>query len=257
MAIIHDIPSEVPQTKPVFPPEVCEFIIEELYEDAFNLLFDQPWQQLLRRTLLDCALVCRAWRPRSQDILLRRVIISSTSTLRRLAFSLKATPHLGKLVLWLDICTPRNPRHKYFGGSESTWYSPQSIIALFPSLLMRRLPNLKRLDLIALFPTDLQWPDCEDIRNPLSVKFLPHLPLPQLYPRMLSNFSTLRQLDLLVIDFASFGEFMRVVNAFSQLETLECRAIGWTVWGVVPPWCLTKGAFLPALKSLSVGDVVR
>ena len=157
------------------------------------------------------------------------------------------------MVLWLEICTPYNPRQTAFGGSESTWYSPQSIIALFPSLFMRRLPNLKQIQLHALLPKYLQWPECEDVRNPAAVKFLPHVPFPQRYPHMLSHFSTVTDLRLHNVSFASFGEFVRIVSVLSRLETLYCVTVYWSVWGVVPS-CISND-FLPALTILEVGGL--
>ena len=72
-----------------FPVEVCENIIDMLYSST--LLRDQIEHT---RALRSCALVCRAWRTRSQRNLFYFVILHGTEAIRRLAVVLDNGPHL-------------------------------------------------------------------------------------------------------------------------------------------------------------------
>ena len=70
------------------PVEVCENVIDMLYS---VVLRDQVEHT---RALHSCALVCRAWRIRSQRNLFYSVVLHGAEAVRRLASVLDDGPHL-------------------------------------------------------------------------------------------------------------------------------------------------------------------
>ena len=74
------------------PIEVCENVIDMLYSQH---LHDQLEHS---RALHSCALVCRAWRIRSQRNLFYSVVLCATEAVYKLAAVLDNGPHLSDYV---------------------------------------------------------------------------------------------------------------------------------------------------------------
>ena len=224
---------------PRLPTEVCEGVIDAVYDSRIRYLRSNY------DTLRSCALVCRAWRPRAQVMLFRRIALKDVASLHEFSALLDITPHFAGYVRDLGL----------FGYTHHT---PQSLVALFPSVLHGKLPNLRDIHIvcqpapaagsklpvekIALVPK----PDA-----PASLS----LPLHQRFPSLLATFANVTGLHLTNISFPSFADFGRVLSRFVKLRVLRCHNVGWNVLGNTPkcmvsPPCPSR--FLPELAHLKV-----
>ena len=105
------------------PVELCEHIIDTLY-------FDQVGHRVLGNINADlgrCALVCRAWRVRSQRRLFNYVVISNPVALEKLSAALEVGIHLRDYVHKITLV-------------ESSDYTTNSVVSLFSVALQRKLP---------------------------------------------------------------------------------------------------------------------
>ena len=120
------------------PTEVCEDIIDMLYSTyPSDTVKDLA-------TLRNCALVCRAWRVRSQKTLFYRVQLSDSTSLHQLSAILDTGPHL----------------RDYVHEVELTGYhlhTTTSIFALFPVVFAQKLPNLKQIYVAHLSESSAKW----------------------------------------------------------------------------------------------------
>ena len=120
------------------PTEVCENIIDMLYSTyPSDTVKDLS-------TLHNCALVCRAWRVRSQRTLFNSVQLSDNTSLRQLSTILNAGQHL----------------RDYVHEVELTGYhlhTTTSIFALFPVVFAQNLPNLKQIYVAHLSESSAKW----------------------------------------------------------------------------------------------------
>ena len=223
--------------RPRLPVEVCERIIEHVYSSRQDLI------PAMRATLCNCALVCRAWRPRAQIILFKRVEVRDKDSLYRLAELLHSTSgDLGSYIRTLDIRGHLNV--------------PQSPAVLFPSVVGRRLANLSRLTITGFGcnngPRDGH---CSRLGSKTE---LPCLPVHPYFPSLMSPVSHIHRLSLTMLTFPSFADFARVLATLRNLRYLWCQTVSWTALGPESR-CMAKDrphdsrhTFLPKLEMLEV-----
>ena len=220
------------------PTEVCENIIDMLYSvNAADTLKDIP-------TLRNCALVCRAWRVRSQRVLFYKVQLSDRTSLHRLSAILDDAPHLREYVHEVDL-------------TGYHLHNTTSIFALFPAAFARKLPKLERLYVGHLLDDAETWhPKPPD---PPKAKALPYIPLHPYFPSILSSFTSISRLLLQNITFRSFGEFARVLHGLPNLEDVSCYSVRWiNPGGAHPgaanftPWATGKQVLPPFAPKLQV-----
>ncbi len=226
------LPSQV-EAKPRLPIEVCERVIEAVYDDFYRFV------STALATLSRCALVCRAWRPRAQRVLFEYVLLRDKDTLYDFAELLDASPELGSYVRTLAL-----------RGNLHVPYSPA---VLFLTALRGRLTNLVNVYIQGLTNN-------EKAANPLpeGKKELPYLPIHRYFPSLLMSISHIRSLIISNVRFPSFGDFARFLSTLPNLRRLSCPRVSWAVLGLEPV-CMAKRSshdsrkmFLPNLESLMV-----
>ncbi len=226
------LPSPV-KAEPRLPIEVCERVIEAVYDDLYLFVSTSL------ATLSRCALVCRAWRPRAQRILFEYVLLRDKDVLYRFAALLDASPELGTYVRTLEL-----------RGHLHVPYSPA---VLFLTALRGRLTNLAELYIHG-------FQDDEKAANPLpdGKRELPFLPIYRYFPSLLTSISHIRRLEFVNVRFPSFGDFARFLSALPNLKALYCYLVSWAVLGLEPV-CMAKRSshdsqktFLPNLEELTV-----
>ncbi|RDX43204.1 hypothetical protein OH76DRAFT_1488011 [Lentinus brumalis] len=229
------LPSPV-KAEPRLPIEVCERVIEAVYNDEYDFVLTSL------ATLSRCALVCRAWRPRAQRILFEHVLLRDKHTLYRFAALLDASPELETYVRTLEL-----------RGHLHVPYSPA---VLFLTALRGKLTNLAEVYING-------FDDAEKAANPLpeGEKELPFLPIYRYFPSLLRSISHIRRLDFVDVRFPSFGDFARFLNALPNLKNLHCYRISWAVLGLEPV-CMAKRSshdfrktFLPNFEGLTCVDM--
>ncbi|KZT00705.1 uncharacterized protein LAESUDRAFT_529290 [Laetiporus sulphureus 93-53] len=109
------------RTVPQLPMEVCENVIDHLWDD--------------QRALRQCTRVCRAWYPPSRVHLHRQITISSVEDVQAYAKKLKQTPELSK--------RPHNMA--MMGGGD--WRSDLSVLSTAAILLAPKLPRMETLEI--------------------------------------------------------------------------------------------------------------
>ncbi|TFK77657.1 hypothetical protein K466DRAFT_607884 [Polyporus arcularius HHB13444] len=85
------------EAKPRLPIEVCERVIEAVYNDYYYFVSTSL------ATLSSCALVCRAWRPCARRVLFDYVLLRDKDALYRFAEILDTSPELGSYVRTLAL----------------------------------------------------------------------------------------------------------------------------------------------------------
>ncbi|KAI0821820.1 hypothetical protein BC628DRAFT_778665 [Trametes gibbosa] len=173
-----------------FPIEVCEKIIDEVVQDHL-------WSTD-RDTLRNCALTCRAWRPRAQCRLWGSPRSLDASSIDMFIADLRHGPdHLLSLIHTLDI---------YFTYSDD-------ICRLNELLLTSRIPNLHTLEL----------------RYASDVAQSPSLNLKLIHPRVLRMrpplLSHVTRLKLSACHFGSLQMMFRMIWACPRLSSLELNSV--------------------------------
>lgn len=223
-----------------FPTEVYESVIDAVHTDRTG---SYGTFSTSCRTLRSCALVSRAWRPRSQRWLFQTVELSDATNLYKFAAGLDESPSLAGYVRVLHLI-------------GHLLHNPQSVVALFPAMLMGKLPNLHSLSIIRVVEHGGRPVECPGSSEPTQCstqKMLPYLPIHPRFPAVLSQFTGVNQLYLYSVSFPSFGDFVRTLSAFRDLRDLRCSYIHWSTLGS-PPLCLVRaretGGLLPKLSVL-------
>ncbi|TFK89033.1 hypothetical protein K466DRAFT_45510 [Polyporus arcularius HHB13444] len=175
------LPSPV-KAEPRLPIEVCERVIEAVYNDFYA-----------------CALVCRAWRARAQRVLFQYVLLQDKDALYRFAELLHASPELGSYVRTLRM--------------RGYLHMPYSPAVLFLTALRGRLTNLAALHIDG-------FDDAEKAANllPEGEKELPFLPFHRYFPSLLGSISHINRLSLVNVRFSSFGDFARCLSTLHNLN---------------------------------------
>lgn len=233
---LHDMAKALPshtQADLRLPIEVCERVIETVFDDRYHLVSDAL------TVLCSCALVCRAWRPRAQNVLFEYVRLRDKDALYRFVALLDASPVLGTYVRRLAL--------------RGYLHVPYSPAVLFLTALRGRLTNLSHV-----LVQELQ--SYEKFARPLpkGQKELPYLPFHRYFPSLLASISDICILELVQVKFPSFGDFARFLSALPNLKDLHCQFVSWAVLGLEPA-CMAKHdshdsckTFLPNLEELRV-----
>ncbi|PIL26629.1 hypothetical protein GSI_11295 [Ganoderma sinense ZZ0214-1] len=228
------------------PTEICENIIDMLY----SLETEDTLKNI--STLHSCALVCRAWRVRSQRTLFYLVQLTDTTSFRRLSKILDDSRHLRDYVYQVEL-------------TGHYLHSTTSIFATFPAVFAGKLPNLFRIEVV-------HFPDTEETPFPRTsdspkARALPYVPLHPRFSAFLSAFTAVSVLYLQDTTFRTFSEFARMINALPNLEELACDSIRWIAPGgshpgadfmKQPEWAAGKDTlppFAPKLRKLGLYDV--
>ena len=200
------------------------YVPTEIYENVIDMLYSQHTRDTLSNiaTLNRCALVCRAWRVRSQRMLFYKIQLSAGSSLHRLIATLDSGQHLREYVHEVVL-------------AEYYPHAPSSIFALFLAVFAGKLPNLRTIDIILqLHSTETEetselYPDRP---NRQEFKPLQHaVPLHPRFPTFLSSFRTVSSMCLDGITFRSFTEFARMLRGLPDLEDLGCHSVRWITLG--------------------------
>ncbi|KAI1784988.1 hypothetical protein LXA43DRAFT_171741 [Ganoderma leucocontextum] len=225
------------------PTEVCENIIDMLYS------YCTPDTSKNIATLHSCALVCRAWRIRSQRMLFYRVQLSDGTSLHQLSTILHTGQHLRSYVHQVDL----------IGYSLHT---TASIFALFPAVFAGKLPNIKEIRTRHILPGTTWFTRTSDL--PAKAKALPYIPLHSRFPNFLSSFTSVSSLWLECTTFRSFSEIARILHGLPNLEELTCDSVRWVAPGgshlganftKQPDWAAgrrTLPPFAPKLRELGL-----
>ena len=228
----QSIPVEV---KPRLPIEVCERVIEAVFDDRYRLV------PTATATLSRCALVCRAWRSCAQKARFKYVSIRDKDALYRFAGLISSYPELGSYVRILSV-------HGYL-------HIPYSPAVLFPTVLSGMMKNLSELYILGFNDTQKAAEPLSDGKKELST-----LPIHRYFPSLLAPFSFIHTLYLTHVKFPSFGDFARVLHTLSGLRTLSCGHVSWAVLGQVPIFMENnrlsdrhwQNKFLPDIQTLAV-----
>ncbi|KAM5537720.1 hypothetical protein V8D89_008607 [Ganoderma adspersum] len=193
------------------PTEVCENIIDMLY----SYLARDTFQEI--GTLHSCALVCRAWRVRSQRMLFFKVQLSDGPSIHRLSAILDAGPHLRGYVHEVTLIG-------YYLNTTAI------IFAIFPAVFAGKLPNIWRVDVIHLSEhaqttTATAWYPWTN--PPYRAKPIPHIPLHPRFPTFLSSFTAVSFLALAYTVFRSLNECAWMLHGLPDLEQLQCEYVRW------------------------------
>ena len=235
----NNIVSQIPS--PCIPIEVFENVIDSLYSTPLD---DQLQSS---DALRSCALVCRAWRVRAQMMLFHSVVLSDASALYRFSTALDLGQHLSSYVREL-ILTGR-----YL-------HTTTSILALFPSILRGKVPNLSDLQVIHI-PEDADWYP----KSPVEARQrkLQCVPLHSRFPLLLSSrFLPIKHLHLEDVTFRFFSDFVHVLDALRTLQSLVCYNVRWMTLGMLPA-CMARrqgraasqASFAPNLEELLVRTI--
>ena len=220
--------------RPRLPVEVCEAVIEAIHE------FSSTRFHTNCTTCRACALVCRALLPRSQMTLFRTVELTNASALYKFSAHLDAVPHIAGYVRQLML-------------ASRSLHSADSVVAVFPTILKGRLPNLVFLDCWRIFEDEIWHPEAK--RQPLT-KELPCLPLHPRFPTLMAPFGGITEIELVGVTFPSFGDLARALHSFCNLRHASLHTVGWMALGSLPSCMATESQprFLPYLTELSVSD---
>ncbi|KAM5540737.1 hypothetical protein V8D89_005768 [Ganoderma adspersum] len=194
------------------PIEVCEKVIDMVY----GPLDDVHATRKNMATLHSCALVCRAWRVRSQTTLFFKVLLLHSTSLHLFAAILDSGRHLCDYVHQVTL-------------SGYHLHNTTSIFATFPVVLAQKLPNLERVNVIHLYPEShescpIPYPRLLDLPKD---KCLPYIPLHRHFQTFLSSFTTVSFLQLTSTTFRSFTEFARMLHGLPNLKVIICDSVRW------------------------------
>ncbi|KAM5545164.1 hypothetical protein V8D89_001275 [Ganoderma adspersum] len=234
----------------------------EIYENVIDMLYSMHTRDTLQNiaTLSRCALVCRAWRVRSQRMLFYKIQLSAGSSFHRLVAILDAGQHLRKYVHEVIL-------------AEHYPHATTSIFALFPAVFAGKLPNLRSIDVILRLrsaetdETSISYPSRPD---PPKFKALQHIPLHLHFPAFLSSFTAVSSMCLDGTTFRSFTEFARMLRGLPSLEDLGCHSVRWITPGGTqspdpdftkqPDWAderCVRPPFAPKLRWLHLIDMAQ
>ncbi|EJF57282.1 hypothetical protein DICSQDRAFT_25667, partial [Dichomitus squalens LYAD-421 SS1] len=185
-----------------FPIEVCENIIDMLYS---VYLIDQVEHS---RALHSCALVCRAWRVRSQRNLFYAVVFHDLAAIEKLSTVLDNAPHLCEYVHEVTL----------IGRTLHTTASP---LSLLPIALHGKLPKLQAVTIKHVSEHEDWYPSASELESK-STKSLQYLPLHPRFSLFFSAFTSLATLQIYESTFRHFSDFARMIDSLPALQILMC-----------------------------------
>ena len=196
------------------PVEVWENILDMLYS---FFLRDQVEHT---RALHSCALVCRAWRIRSQRNLFYSVLLRGAEYIRRFAAVLDSGTHLSDYVREVIL----------FGHDLHT---TANLLSLFPVLLRGKLQRLQQLSIKHITDEATWYPTTSELQ---STKRLEHVSLHPRFPLFFSVFTTVTCLSIYDVTFRHFNDFLGTVNALPALQILDCEGVQFKTLGPLPTY---------------------
>ncbi|TBU37342.1 hypothetical protein BD309DRAFT_974251 [Dichomitus squalens] len=170
------------------------------------------------RALHRCALVCRAWRVRSQRNLFYSVVLHDLPALQKFSAVLDNAPHLCDYVHELTLV----------GRTLHTTTSP---LSLLPIILRGKLPNLQEVTINRVCEDEDWYPSASDSESAKSLQYLPLHPRFALY---FSAFTTVSRLHIVDITFGHFNDLARMINSLPALQTLHCVGVRCVTLGPLP-----------------------
>ncbi|KAH9886227.1 hypothetical protein C8Q73DRAFT_283667 [Cubamyces lactineus] len=176
-----------------FPQEIYDILIDHCRRDT--------------PTLLQCALTCRAWLPRSRYNLYHIVILRQREQLTGFSRTLAIAPQIADLVQELVLAPP--------GEDQPT------IVRSATAVLAYKLPHMRKFSIVQ---PPFMYPD---VRGQVEISLRTACYL-ALFPR-------LTHLALIDVSLSSFLDFVRLITALPYLTTLECRSILWENQGAIAP----------------------
>ncbi|TBU22493.1 hypothetical protein BD311DRAFT_770286 [Dichomitus squalens] len=195
-----------------FPVEVCENIIDMLYSlTVVDRVEDS-------RALHRCALVCRAWRVRSQRNLFYSVVLHDLPALQKFSAVLDNAPHLCEYVYEVTL-------------TGRTLYTTASPLSLLPVALYGKLPNLQEVTINRVREDDKSYPRTSESDTMKPLQYLPLHPRFSLY---FSAFTTVSRLHIFDITFGHFSDMARMINSLPALRTLHCAGVRCVALGPLP-----------------------
>ncbi|TBU22514.1 hypothetical protein BD311DRAFT_675930 [Dichomitus squalens] len=195
-----------------FPVEVCENIIDMLY----SLFFVDRLANT--RALHRCALVCRAWRVRSQRNLFYSVVLHDLPALQKFSAVLDNAPHLCEYVYEVTLV----------GRTLHTTASP---LSLLPIVLRGKLPKLQEVTINRFREDAKSYPRTSKSDT---VKPLQYLPLHPRFALYFSAFTTVSRLCIVNLTFVHFNDLARMINSLPALRTLVCSHVRCVALGALP-----------------------
>ncbi|EJF56202.1 hypothetical protein DICSQDRAFT_29745, partial [Dichomitus squalens LYAD-421 SS1] len=186
-----------------FPVEVCENIIDMLYSLFF---VDRVANS---RALHRCALVCRAWRVRSQRNLFYSVVLHDLPALQKFSAVLDNAPHLCEYVYEVTLV----------GRTLHTTASP---LSLLPIVLRGKLPKLQEVTINRFREDAKSYPTTSKSGT---MKPLQYLPLHPRFAVYFSAFTTVSRLCIVNLTFVHFNDLSRMINSLPALRTLVCSHV--------------------------------
>ncbi|TBU27027.1 hypothetical protein BD311DRAFT_666186 [Dichomitus squalens] len=197
-----------------FPVEVCENIIDSLYS---VYLIDQVEHS---RALHRCALVCRAWRVRSQRNLFYAVVLHDLAAIEKLSTVLDNAPHLCEYVHEVTL----------IGRTLHTTASP---LSLLPIALRGKLPKLQAVTIKHVSEHEDWYPSASELESK-STKSLQYLPLHPRFSLFFSAFTSLATLQIYESTFRHFSDFARMIDSLPALQILMCIEVRCMALGSLP-----------------------
>ncbi|TBU37319.1 hypothetical protein BD309DRAFT_1064087 [Dichomitus squalens] len=195
-----------------FPVEVFENIIDMLYS---LFLVDRVENT---RALHRCALVCRAWRVRSQRNLFYSVVLHDLEALKKFSAVLDNAPHLCEYVYEVTL-------------TGRTLHTTASPLSLLPIALRGKLPKLQEVIIIRVREDEDWYPRASELESAKSLQYLPLHPRFSLY---FSAFTTVSRLYIMDITFGHFNDFARMITSLPALQLLECTRVRCVALGPLP-----------------------
>ncbi|TBU22487.1 hypothetical protein BD309DRAFT_974274 [Dichomitus squalens] len=199
------------------PIEVCENII-----DMLDSLFFVD-RVANTRALHRCALVCRAWRVRSQRNLFYSVVLHDLPALQKFSAVLDNTPHLCEYVYGLTL-------------TGHTLHTTASPLSLLPIALLIKLTKLQDVTINRLCENKVLYPRTWYPYGPVlqSAKFLQYLPLHPRFALFFSAFTAISRLYIFNLTFGHFKDLARMINCLPALRTLDCEGVRCMALGPLP-----------------------
>ncbi|KAL7284542.1 hypothetical protein ACG7TL_001834 [Trametes sanguinea] len=178
-----------------FPQELCDAIIDECRRDI--------------PTLLQCALTCRAWLPRSRFDIFSTAVLHTQVQASKFASTTRSSPDLAALVEVLAIA-PREFR-------ELTSLIDWTCIALASVL-----PRLRRFTVVHPVLSDIAH-----VGGSATISA-------RTTCNNIARLSTISELELINVSFRQFLDFGSILEALPRLSRLLCKDVWWKEVGTIP-----------------------
>ncbi|EMD34656.1 hypothetical protein CERSUDRAFT_107279 [Gelatoporia subvermispora B] len=206
--------------------EVHQSCGKQLPQELWEGIIDHLGSPLDRQSVLSCALVCRAWLPRSRFHLFNTVYLRTPRQIRRLEEVMDEGPHLKPLVTEISLCLDENATKSLFSLPD----------------ILSRLPQVKEVN-IASFPL---YPDGIMLMNKHEVLREPSRRWSRRmwqnathtatikravfgYCAITTTYSTISTLCICRVALYAFSDLAWVLCALPNLLNLTCSNVTWRV----------------------------